>query len=291
MIPDRLCRVKSQGPEQEQHGFLVLVAHQSSSQKALYQQILKSYALLLERELRNKTPEAEHNFWPIVIHTGAKPWKFKTQRQRQEKALKKRNVSQKQIQKILRRIPDFEIDYLDLAVLGLKGLKKLVSKNTEVGCFLGFMGARRNLKHSEVILEDILERVDKNQISGRVTHLLASIELLARHSFPEKIAKNFRQKIRNNLNEDEEEDMTEKVKTWAEEIEEKILEEGRQEGRQEGLRESILGFVGRLFPEASETETQERLEALDNPTRLQFILNRVLDWSSYEDVWTLPENS
>ena len=172
---DGLFRVKSKGPDEARYGFLVLMAHQSSREKELYLRLLKAYVLLLERELREETADSDHHFWPIVIHTGEKKWNILTQRERQAKILRKREVSEDEIERILAKTPDFEIEYLDLAAADLNELKNLVSHGSEVGCLLGFMGARRDLDRSSEILEDILRKVRDNEVSGRVSHSLARI--------------------------------------------------------------------------------------------------------------------
>lgn len=287
---DRLFRVKSKGPENKRYGFLVLMAHQSSNQKEMYLRLLKAYVLLLEREIREDTDESNHNFWPIVIHTGEKKWRILTQRERQAKSLRKRKASEEEIKRITRKTPDFEIEYLDLAAAEMTDLERLVSFSSEVGCFLGFMGARRDVERSNKILSDILEQVNDNRVTGRVSHLLASIELLIRHSQPEKTAKSFSNRIRKSLREEVEADMEAKVKTWGEEIEEQVRLEALHQGKLESLRESIKGFISKLFPDAPEKETLKRLNNENSPTRLQFILNRAFDWQSYEDVWTLPDD-
>ena len=202
----------------------------------------------------------------------------------------------------LRVTPDFEILMLDLAS---HDLEDLAGRGTFLSSVLSAMGAKHTMEKIGKISGIVAQRISEDKIGEldqeRIVLTFLQVLLTRGESHVKLALDQFNEVLRKNKT------MLDK-NSYAYEIIHESLAKGMKQGIAQGLeqgvaqglvqgvaqgletlRESILKLILKRFPKTSESEAKKRLEAIEESKTLQSILDRVLDWQDFDDVWTTPK--
>ena len=271
----------------EELQFLVIVAHQSSKDRFMPARLLRMMTGFWSEELRLKPkPKKLKHIRPILVYTGEKSWAIENTEAFFGNCFSGLAFGN---QEEAAEVPLFKIRTLNLQNLKTS---ELLGKNTELGFGLALYRTQFGSEFCEN-RDRILETLKQNSLGLTQERQSCYLRLLFQLTAKNQTEETFKGLLSHSPKILAEERYKTMVKTY----EQSLLEEGELKGELRGelkgalktLRKSIVGLVTKCFPEACETETQQRLTALNNPISLQFILNRAFEWKSYEDVWTLPD--
>ena len=313
-IEDYVFMAKARSSDDLTFDFVVLTAHQSSSERHMALRILRAMAGLWGREwsdskskkepFQQQEPFKQRLILPIVIHTGKSKWRLKSMRDLVSEFLEKLNLSGDLQELFLKVTPDFEIRMLDLAS---HDLEDLAGRGTFLSAVLSAMGAKHTMEKIGKISGIVAQRISENKIGEldqeKIVRTFLKVLLtrgqshvkLALDQFNEVLRKKNKTMLDKNsyayeiIHESLAQGMKQGIAQGLEQGVAKGLEQGVAKGRLETLRESILKLVLKRFQGTSESEAKKRLEAIEESKTLQSILDRVLDWQDFDDVWTIPE--
>ena len=292
--------------------FVVLTAHQSSSNRHMALRILRTMAGLWGRDWSDskrkskKEPFEQRLVLPILIHTGKSKWRLKSMRDLVFEFVTQLNLSDDLKQLFLRVTPDFEILMLDLAN---HDLEDLAGRGTFLSCVLSAMGAKHSKEQIRKISGIVARRISEGKIDEsdqkEIVRTFLKVLLTRGQSHVKVALEQFNEVLRKNKT------MLDK-NSYAYEIIHESLAKGMKQGVAQGmkqgvaqgmkqgmkqgvaqgletLRESILKLILKRFQGTSESEAQSRLAKLTDLKKLKAINDRAFDWQDFDDVWTTSE--